>query len=78
MSYVNEQHNEAVRVEESLHEADRVLTDLSNMLYKQNPEHPLLEEIGEAIHSVEVVTISLENNYEEAQTAAGESWWEKA
>jgi hypothetical protein len=76
MTYLNEKHNEAVLVEESLSRVDSVLTDLSNTLFSKDPEHPLLTELATAIHAV--ADVNFDAPYSDAQITAGESWWDKA
>lgn len=74
--FINEKHNEVVEIEERLIRASGTLTDLSNYLYNVDPSHALLEEISDALRSVEMV--DFEAHYAEERAAAGESWWDEA
>jgi len=73
MTYRDEKHNEAVMVETSLQDVDRLLTDLSNTLYRIDPQHLLLDSISNAKHSLDA--IDFEAPYAAAKTAAGSAWW---
>jgi hypothetical protein len=75
MTYRDQKHNEAVKVEEALQGIDNAITELSNTLYRTDPNHPLLEQISEAKHAVEA--IDFEAPYEAAKVAADEAWWDE-
>lgn len=74
--YANEKHNELVDVEDRLVRISDHLTDLSNTLYRIDPQHPLLDEVSSAIHAVE--DIDFEAPYADEKKQAGESWWDEA
>lgn len=74
-SYKNEDHNEAVMVEEALMDASGVLTDLSNALYRRNPNHPLLADLSSVISAVEN-DVPWDKHYEALERSADvEDWW---